>query len=97
RLVDGGSSRFEVVLEPPAVEDRLQQSAADRPHAAAVAEYGRQISADAPEKSGQVDGRKEQSLRHADVGVGCDEELLGLHDIRTPLQEGGGEPWWNGG
>ena len=42
---------------------------------------------DLPRDPGERDGRKEESLGSADLGVGRDEVLFGLEDVGTPFKQ----------
>src|SRR5262245_22629394 len=90
RDVEPRLRRLQIAPQAARLEDRLEEARRQRPHGAVAAEELRDVAAQPSEKSGQADRRKEERLRGADVGVGRDEQLLRLDDVRPPLEERGG-------
>src|SRR6185437_5290301 len=68
-------------------EDRAGQLARVAPYARRALEEARQLAARGAEGAGQRYRRKVQRLRGADLRVGRDELLLGLHEIGTALEQ----------
>src|SRR5439155_111756 len=81
---------FDIAADASALKDRLEQPRRQRPHRSVAAEEFREIAADAAEKPGEADGRKEQRLRRADIGIRRDQQLFRLEDVRPPLEERSG-------
>src|SRR5437773_6508135 len=88
----GRLRRLEIAADASGLKDRLEQPRRQRPHRSVAAEEFREIAADAAEKPGEADGRKEQRLRRADIGIRRDQQLFRLEDVRPPLEERSGQP-----
>src|SRR5262252_2096293 len=78
-------------------EHRLRYLGRQIPSAAGGAEQARQGSACPAKHAAQGQLWKVSSLGNSDLRVGGDEVLLRRVDIRTALQEGGGQPRRNRG
>ena len=75
----------------PDGEDRAGQAPGQQPYACRAREEVAEGRAGGAERAGEREGRVVERARRADVGVGGNEVLLGLHDIRAALQQRGGE------
>src|SRR4029453_2106859 len=87
RSIEPRLHRLEIAADTSSPKDRLQQSSAQGPHGSVATEKLRQIAAHSPKETGQADRRIEQGLGDADVGVGGNQQLLCLDDIRPPFEK----------
>src|SRR5262249_37545443 len=78
------------------VEDGLEEVSDDVPGLAGAFEEVVEVRAREAERPGQGDAREEERLRLADVRGRGSEDLLGLTDVRAPVEERRGEAGGDG-
>ena len=89
RSLSLGLRELDPGLDPAGSENGLRDLRLQRPDAVTAAEQTRQLRARASQGAAETQPRKIRRSRHADLGIGSDQILLGGMDIRAPLQQGG--------